>query len=530
MHLARSLARRLRWPAVSVWFATLLFLPHTVLAQTSNPAVQSSAQGFVAPSYWYLLAAGLALLVPAGFVLISVAGLDPSRAWDAALGGLAAIGLAALGYWAFGFALQFGGVGLVYPQPGLSALVWEWSPFAADWGAGWGVAGLSGWFLSGGAVSALTYGLFLAHIPWAITTALLPIIALRGRAPATATMFLSFVIGGFVYPIADNWVRGGGWLAALGNNLNLGHGFVDFAGAGAVHLVAAGLALAALVVWVPRRQRRRLQEPSLIPAQLPLLAVVGSLFILSGSLGWLWANPLQMSSLDELALMRGSVNMILFAGGGILIPLLYTWFVTGRSEPMLSARGLAAGVVAGMAIGPFVQPGPAFLIGVLAGGTVPVVNYLADGLLRLDAATGALSVSGLPAVVGLLLLGFFADGATGQGWQMTGGESYLGVAGQGVTGLFAAQGFQVDFPGQLQAQVIGILTLTLWGFVVGMLICAPLGMLLHSLLRSTAAPQENRPDLGGDASPRGAPGTPANVRVAPRPPERSNIGVRRPDD
>ena len=297
-----------------------------------------------------------------------------------------------------------------------------------------------------------------------------------------------------------------------------------------MHLVAAGLALAALVVWVPRRQRRRLQEPSLIPAQLPLLAVVGSLFILSGSLGWLWANPLQMSSLDELALMRGSVNMILFAGGGILIPLLYTWFVTGRSEPMLSARGLAAGVVAGMAIGPFVQPGPAFLIGVLAGGTVPFVNYLADGLLRLDDATGALSVSGLPAVVGLLLLGFFADGATGQGWQMTGGESYLGVAGQGVTGLFAAQGFQVDFPGQLQAQVIGILTLTLWGFVVGMLICAPLGMLLHSLLRSTAAPQENRPDLGGDASPRGAPGTPANVRVAPRPPERSNIGVRRPDD
>jgi Amt family ammonium transporter len=511
---------------VSAWFATLLFWPQTLLAQAPDGA--ASTQGFVPPPYWYLLIASFSLLMPAGFVLISVAGLEQARAWDAALGGLAAVGLAALGYWAFGFALQFGGVGLVYTRPELSALVWEWSPFAADWGAGWGVAGLTGWFLSGGAVSSLTYSLFLAHVPWAITTALLPILALRGRAPSTATMFLALVIGGGIYPVADNWVRGGGWLAGLGNNLNLGHGFVDFAGAGTVHLVAAGLALAALVVWAPRRQRRRLQDLTLPPAQMPLLAVVGSLLILTGSLGWLWANPLQLSTLDELALMRGSVNMILFAGGGVVIPLVYTWFVTGRSEPMLSARGLAAGVVAGLAIGPFIQPGPAFMVGLLAGAAVPFTHYLADGLLRLDDATGALSVSGLPAMIGLLMLGVLADGVTGRGWQMTGVESYLGVTGQGVTGLFAAQGFQSDFPAQLQAQVIGMLTLALWGFVVGMLICAPLGVLLHSLLRSTAAPQEAHLDFDPAGNPLGAPAAPARATQPAR--EFTGVGVRRPED
>jgi Amt family ammonium transporter len=481
----------MRWLLLSISLILLVSWPSSLLAQSPEPTIESSLGiALPVPSYWFLLTAAIAMLVPAGFVLMSVAGLEPERAWDAALGGMAALGLASFGYWAVGYALQFGGVGLVYPQAGLQEMVWEWSPFSADWGIGWGVAGLSGWFLSGSDVTALAYALFLAHIPWAMTAALVPIVALRGRAPATATLLLSFCIGAFVYPLAGNWVQGGGWLGSLGNNLILGHGFVDFGGAGTVHLVAAGFALAALVVWVPRRQRRALQSPNLVTGRLPMLAVVGSLFVLGGSIGWLWSNPLQMSTLDAMALMRGSVNIILFASGGMMVPLAYTWFVTGRSEPLMSTRGLAAGVVAGLAVGPFVQPGIAFLIGLLAGATVPFVSYLVDGLLRLDDATGAVTVSGLPAMVGLLLVGLFADGATGQGWQMTGLESYLGVSGQGVSGLFTARGFQMDFPGQLQAQVIGILALALWGFLVGMLLCVPLGLLLHGLLRSSAVAAE----------------------------------------
>ncbi len=380
------------------------------------------------------------------------------------------------------------GLDLVYPQAGLRDLVWEWSPLSVDWGVGWGVAGLRGWFLSGANVTPLSYALFLGHLPWAVMAALIPVMALRGRAPSTATMLLALLVGGTVYPLAGNWVRGGGWLGALGNNMNLGHGFVDFGGAGTVHLVAAGIALAALVVWMPRRPRRSVMNSALPPVQLPLLAVVGSLLIIAGSIGWMWANPLQMSSLSDTALMRGSVNCILFASGGLIVPLLYTWFVTGSSEPLMSARGLAAGVVAGLAAGPFVEPGVALVIGLLAGATVPFVTFLVDGLLRLDDATGSISVSGLPAMVGLLLVGIFADGVVGRGWHMTGLDRYLGVTGQGVSGLLAARGYQPDFPGQLQAQVIGILTLALWGFLIGMLICAPLGLLLHGLLRGNTAP------------------------------------------
>jgi len=485
MHLLSMLQHRIMnrlLPAILLPAALILLLPGQVFAQDMTVAESGI------PLYWYLLTAALSLLVPAGFVLIAVAELSAQQAWRSALGALGAIGLAGLGYWAIGFALHFGGVGLVYPDPGLRNLVWEWSPLSTDWGIGWGMAGLSGWFLAGGQITSLSYALFLAHLPWALTTALIVVVALRGRAPVFVTFILALVIGAFVYPLAGNWVQGGGWLNALGRNLSLGHGFVDFGGAGSVHLLAAGFSLAALVVWGRRRDVRD-GEPQLPPAQLPLLAVLGGLLLLTGAIGWLWANPLQVGALSEIALMRGSVNVILAAGAGALVPLVYTWFVGSESHPVMSARGLAAGMVAILAIGPFVQPGPAFLIGLLAGATVPFVTWLLDGVLHLDDATAAVTVSGVPAIVGLFLLSFFADGVVGRGWQMTGLESYLGVTGQGVSGLLVAQGFQADFPGQLQAQLIGILALSLWGFLMGLLICAPLGLLAHGLTRGEQPPQ-----------------------------------------
>ena len=492
--------RRCRAIALAAFCAAMAGLrPGLALAQAQDAVRSAGESGLLAaPVYWFLLTAALALLVPAGFLLIAVAGLAPQRAWNAALGGLAAIGLASAAFWAVGFGLQFGGVGLVYPQEGLRSLVWEWSPLSTQWGSGWGVAGLAGWFVSGPGMTSLTYALFLAHLPWAVLAAMLPVIGLRGRAPATATMALALVMGGFIYPLAGNWVRGGGWLGALGNNLTLGHGFVDFGGAGTVHLAATGVALAALVVWAPRRAPRPITAEKLPPVQLPLLAVTGSLLVLAGSIGWLWSNPLQMSNVSELGLMRGTANMMLFASGGIIVPLLYTWFVTGKSDPVMTARGLAAGVVAGLAAGPFVQPSLAFVAGLLAGASVPFVTFIVSGWLRLDDAAGIVSVSGLPALLGLLIVGIFADGMVGYGWNMTGVDAYLGVGGQGVSGLFTAAGYQADFPGQLQAQVIGILALGLWGFLMGMLVCATLGLLIHGLLRGSVEANV-RPVQGPDA-------------------------------
>lgn len=476
--------------AVSLLLLVLVMMALWTATAQAQDSLSPATTATMLPTVWYLLAAGLAMLVPAGFVLLAVANLEPQRAWNTALGGLAAAGLAAFAYWAIGFAIQFGGVGLVYPQAELRGLVWEWSPLSSEWGIGWGMSGLAGWFLSGSDVTALAYGLFLAHLPWVILATALPIMALRGRAPSTVTLILAVALGGVIYPLAGNWVQGGGWLNALGRNLTLGHGFVDFGGAGTVHLVAAGFTLAALTVWAERRATQAPND-SIPPAHQPLLAVVGALLILGGGIGWQFANPLQVETLGNIGMMRGAVSSVLAAAGGLLFPLLYTWFVTGGSEPTLTARGFAAGVVAGLAVGPFVQPGVAFVAGLLAGATVPFVAYLLDGRMRLMDRTGIIVSSGAPALIGLLLVGLFADGVAGNGWQATGQGSYLGVTGQGVTGLLVGNGFQPDFPGQFQAQVVGVAALALWGFLSGLIVCVPLGLIFHSLLHRQEEPAYN---------------------------------------
>jgi Amt family ammonium transporter len=58
--------------------------------------------------------------------------------------------------------------------------------------------------------------------------------------------------------------------------------------------------------------------------------------------------------------------------------------------------------------------------------------------------------------LGVLVAGLLADGLVGQGWNGIGAGAYLGVAGQGVTGLFAAPGLAPDWPGQINAQLVGL--------------------------------------------------------------------------
>jgi Amt family ammonium transporter len=61
----------------------------------------------------------------------------------------------------------------------------------------------------------------------------------------------------------------------------------------------------------------------------------------------------------------------------------------------------------------------------------------------------------LTGVVGILAPGIWADGNWGAGWNEIGVNQYLGVSGQGVTGLLAAPGLLAD-PGQFTAQWVAL--------------------------------------------------------------------------
>jgi Amt family ammonium transporter len=428
-----------------------------------------------------LLTVGLAFLVPLGYALIAVGGLDEARARHAALSVLAALGLALLGYVAVGFALEFGGVGLAHALPGFEGLIWEWSALGATWGTGWGMAGLVGWGMAGPAVTAGAYRLALANLPWIATAALIPLVCLRGRIPAWASGLIGLVMGALIYPLAGNWIWGGGWLANLGSNLGMGHGLVDAGGSGMVHLLGAAAALAGILVFLPRLPKSNLSaEPvPLPPVHLPLLAVLGCGLLLAGSMAWTVSNPLLTLSQSDLP--RLALNMVLAAASAALLPLCYTWFVAGRTDSLMAARGFAAGAVAIAAGAPFMAPWAGVATGAAIGLITVFLIFVVDHLLRWEDPTAALTVHGLAGALGLLAVGIFADGRAGAGWNGVGAVTYLGVPGQGVTGLLAAPGYQPDWPGQIGAQLVGMAALTLLGFFGTWLFTAPLSLVIRLL-------------------------------------------------
>ena len=149
----------------------------------------------------------------------------------------------------------------------------------------------------------------------------------------------------------------------------------------------------------------------------------------------------------------------------------------------------------------------------MAGLLTPLAIFTVDRLLRWDDPAAVLTVHGLGGALGLVALGIFADGKAGAGWNGVGVDSYLGVAGQGVTGLLAAAGYQPDWPAQMQAQAVGLAALALFGFFVSWLLLAPPAILLHLLQPQPVAATPSAAVIAEDA-PLSASSSQATAEVA----------------
>lgn len=426
----------------------------------------------------------LALLLPAGLILVAGGALAGRRPARSAVAGLGALALSAIGFWAAGFALQFGGVGLVSDLPGLEGLVWEWaSPVNLDWG----VMGLRGFFLEGEASTPAALGLYLAYLPALAVAVLLPTLSLRERLPGWMAALGGLGVATLVYPVAANWFAGGGWLMHVGQTLGQGHGFIDQTGISTAAVVGGLAALLGILLFGRRLPPLPEDElPALPPVHLPVLAVVGALLSAIGAIGVLLANPLYAGT--GLVAPRVGVNLVLALAGGALLPSLYTWFTTGAADSLMAARGATAAILAVAAALSFVPPWAAFALGAAAGLLVPLVTFFVRYVLRIDDPTAAVPVGLLGGLLGLLAAGLLPDGTLGQGWNGVGLESYLGVAGQGVTGFFPAPGLAPDWPGQMNAQLVGLAAIA--GLTVALVGALLLILKVLSLLWRAVPPPE----------------------------------------
>jgi Amt family ammonium transporter len=285
------------------------------------------------------------------------------------------------------------------------------------------------------------------------TTGAIPTGAMAERWKFLAFFVYGFFISMLIYPIYGNWVWGGGWLSQLGTNFGLGHGVVDFAGSGVVHMVGGFTALAGAIVLGPRLGKYKKDgTPNAIPGHHIPMGIAGALIL---AFGWFGFNPGSTLAGTDLRIGVIAVNTMLASAGGALSATLYMWFRFGKPDPTMCANGLLAGLVAITAPCAFVNAPISVLIGLIAGVLVVVSVLFIDGVLKVDDPVGAVSVHGVCGTWGILALGLFADGTYGDKWN--------GVDGT-VTGLFYGDG------GQFLAQIVNIFVNFIFVFVSAYLV------------------------------------------------------------
>jgi len=403
---------------------------------------------------WTLNTGYLVLFMQAGFALLTTGLIRKKNAAHLMMLNFAAYVFAFLAYYAVGFAFQFGAVAVNAAPLNLGGTP-TLNSFLIG-GGQWGFLGGNGFFLSGPAYDVGANALMLFEVVFMETAGYIIVGAICERITFGAFLLCELFVGAIVYPIFGCWVWGGGWMSQWGATLGLGHGYCDFAGSTVVHAVGGFTAMALAVILGPRTGKYGPDgKARAFPAHNIPFVVTGTFILL---FGWMGFNPGSTLGATDLRISVIAVNTNLAAVAGAASALAFWYLRFGKPDISMACNGMLAGLVAITAPCAFVTANSAVIIGILAGVVVCLGVLFNDNVLKVDDPCGAISVHGYCGWLGAVALGIFADGTYGAGWNGIGATSYLGNAGQGVTGLLYGD------TSQFIGQVIGATFCAVWAF------------------------------------------------------------------
>ena len=393
---------------------------------------------------WLLVTGFLVMFMQAGFALVETGFTRAKNAMHTMSMNFMVYAIGIVGFFFVGFGLAFGGLGTVGVGNlgGLAPLSNEIGITIGD--TTWGVAGGTGFALTGATYDVGVIAFFLFQLVFMDTTATIPTGSMAERWRFKPFVVYGLFISTVLYPLYENWAWGGGFLSQLGT-LGLGNGYVDFAGSGVVHSIGGWAALAGAIVLGPRIGKFNKDGSSnTILGHNQILALLGT-FILA--FGWFGFNPgstFGASGNGALRIGIVAVVTLLASGFGAFAAMVYTWWTEGKPNPAMMANGMLAGLVAITAPSGYVGPTAAAVIGVVAGVLVCLAVAFFDRI-HIDDPVGAISVHGVNGLWGVLATGIFADGTANYG-------------GFQVTGLLYGN------VGQFGAQVVGAVVAFVWAF------------------------------------------------------------------
>jgi Amt family ammonium transporter len=298
---------------------------------------------------------------------------------------------------------------------------------------GAGVATIVGGLTSSGSFSVASAFAYVndptAWIGWlfgavfAMTAATIVSGAVAERMDFDAYVLFTVLMVAIIYPVVVGFTWGGGLLAGpeIGGYLGsiLGTGYLDFAGATVVHMCGgvAGL-VAAKMVGARKGRYDANGESQPIPGHSMLLAVLGTFILAFGWYGFnvgTQATILAVGDDGSLTFMGAALGRValvttLGMGAGGAMAMLMSARYQGKPDPLWTANGLLAGLVAVTGAVPHVTWWGGALLGGLGGFLVlPAFRFTVD-TLKVDDVCGVFAVHGVAGAVGTALIPVFAVG------------------------------------------------------------------------------------------------------------------------
>ena len=339
-------------------------------------------------SLWIVVAGILVMFMQPGFMLVETGFTRSKNSVNIVMKNFMDVSVGAVSYWAFGFALAYGGTTLG------------------------GFLAYGNFFLEGDAIT------YFFQVVFAATAATIVSGAVAERTKFSAYLLFQPFICGVIYPIVTHWVWSGqGWLGDLG--------FIDFAGSGVVHMVGGFAALAGVQIVGPRIGKYDDNgNPQVIPGSSMVAGALG-VFILW--FGWYGFNVGSALAAVDVNLAAIAVTTTLSAAAGS-ITAMYTSMISGKPNVGMTLNGALAGLVGITAGCANVNNLGAVLIGLVSGVLVVYsINFLEKR--GLDDAVGAISVHGICGIWGVIAVAIFdtADGLFYGGGTSLFGPQLIGI-------------------------------------------------------------------------------------------------------
>jgi Amt family ammonium transporter len=441
--------------------------------------------------FFVFIGAVLVIFMQAGFALVETGFTRAKHASHVMSTNFAIFGLGFVGFFLIGFPLMFGGFS--YPGYfGMDAPVGDSLIKVGDWvflwKGGWALTGTGGLKESLAPVAAF----FLYMVAFMDTTATIPTGAMAERWKWKAFVGWGLFCGAIYYPLFGAWTWGGGWLNQLGNNLELGFGYVDFAGSGVVHAVGGVAALAGALVLGPRIGKYGPDgKPRALAAHSIPMAMLGTFILL---FGWFGFNAMSTFAATDVRFAVAGTNTAIAGAFGAVIGMFWLMGRMGKPDPGMMCNGMLAGLVAITAPCAFVQPWAAAVIGSIASIIVIEACWFIEKR-GIDDPVGAIGVHGIGGTFGVLCIGIFSSGDYGAGWNLT--TKGAAASASGVTGIL--YDFELGIR-QLGAQAIG--AVVIWTVIFG--IAFAFFKIQNAIMKGGIRPTKEMEEAGMDLPEMGA--------------------------